>query len=112
MGTLCSTWNVRTVICTREWVCRSFGLVIPIGKSNNTNDCFLLPLSQQVSMGSAEDKALGGNGLVTEKCIQSRLLPGRVCFVTNLQANAGNGYPFVWSAAEAVITRRQPYPSQ
>ena len=34
MGTLCSTWNVEKRICTWEWVCRSFSLVIPIGKSN------------------------------------------------------------------------------
>ena len=34
MGTLCSTWNVELGICTLEWVCRSFSLVIPIGKSN------------------------------------------------------------------------------
>ena len=35
MGTLCSTWNVEMGICTLEWVCRSFSLVIPIGKSNS-----------------------------------------------------------------------------
>ena len=34
MGILCSTWNVEMGICIREWVCRSFSLVIPIGKSN------------------------------------------------------------------------------
>ena len=34
VGTLCSTWNVDMRISTLEWVCRSFSLVIPIGKSN------------------------------------------------------------------------------
>ena len=34
MGTLRSTWKVETGICTREWVCRSFILATPIGKSN------------------------------------------------------------------------------
>ena len=34
MGTLCSTYNVEMGICTLEWVCNSFSLVIPIGNSN------------------------------------------------------------------------------
>ena len=37
VGTLCSTSNAEMGICTREWVCRSFSLVIPIGKSNTRN---------------------------------------------------------------------------
>ena len=46
-------------------------------------------------MGSAEDKALDGNGPVSAKCVPNGLLPRRVCFVTTLQAKAGNGYPDV-----------------
>ena len=34
VGILCSTWNVEMGICALEWVCRSFSLVILIGKSN------------------------------------------------------------------------------
>ena len=63
-------------------------------------------------MGDVKDKAFGGNGLVSAKFVQIRLPPGKVCFVTTLQANAGNGYHDVWSAAQLVITRHQPYPSQ
>ena len=63
-------------------------------------------------MGSGEDKDLGGNGSVSGKWVQNGLAPGRVCFVTTFQANAGNGYPIVRSSAQVVITRRQPYLSQ
>ena len=42
-------------------------------------------------MEAAEDKALGGNGLVSTKCVQNGLPLGRVCFVTTLQANVWNG---------------------
>ena len=34
VGTLCSMWNVEMGICPLDWVCSSFSLVIPIGKSN------------------------------------------------------------------------------
>ena len=63
-------------------------------------------------MGAAEDKYLAGNGLLSAKCVQNGLPPGRVCFVTTLQANAGNGYPSIWSDAQVVITRPHPYPCQ
>ena len=59
-------------------------------------------------MGAAEDKYLGRNGSVSAKCVQNGLPPGRVCFVTTFQANAGNGHPTVWSSEKFVITRRQP----
>ena len=61
-------------------------------------------------MGAEEDEALGRNGLVSAKSVQSGLTPGRVCFVTTLQEKAGNGYPAVWSAAQVFITQPQPYP--
>ena len=63
-------------------------------------------------MGAAEDKALVGNGSVSAKCVQNGLPPGRVCFVTALQADSVNGYPDVRSAVKVVIMRRQSYPSQ
>ena len=63
-------------------------------------------------MGAVEDKYIGRNGSVSAKCVQNGLTPGRVCFVTTFQENAGYGYPAVWSAAQVVIKRRQHYPSQ
>ena len=36
MGTQCSTWKMEMGICTLKWVCTSFSLVIPIGKSNRS----------------------------------------------------------------------------
>ena len=59
-------------------------------------------------MIDAGDKALSGNGSVSVNCVKNRLPPGRVCFVTTLQANAGNGYPSIWSDTQFVNTRRQP----
>ena len=59
-------------------------------------------------MGAVEYKPLGGDASVSAKCVQNGLLPRRVYFVTTLQANVGDLYPSVWSAAQVVITWLQP----